>query len=216
MPQHRRLTYGDHPSQYVDILEPDEPAAALVHVIHGGFWREALSAELTAPIARDLCTDGFLVANIEYRRVGGGGGWPETFEDVKAAIAAVRQAEPDLVRSLAVGHSAGGHLSLLALAAGLADFAVALAPVSDVDRALRENLGGGSRQNSLESRGLHHVRFGRHRRSAISGTGGSMSSYMACVMSMSRSSTPSITCPPLEHQVPLSTTSSSPIWIISI
>ncbi|CPT40504.1 alpha/beta hydrolase family protein [Mycobacteroides abscessus] len=144
MPQHRRLTYGDHPSQYVDILEPDEPAAALVHVIHGGFWREALSAELTAPIARDLCTDGFLVANIEYRRVGGGGGWPETFEDVKAAIAAVRQAKPDLVRSFAVGHSAGGHLSLLALAAGSADFAVALAPVSDVDRALREDLGDGA------------------------------------------------------------------------
>lgn len=144
MPQHRRLTYGDHPSQYLDILEPDEPAAALVHVIHGGFWREALSAELTAPIADDLCTDGFLVANIEYRRVGGAGGWPETFEDVKAAIAAVRQAKPDLVRSFAVGHSAGGHLSLLALAAGSADFAVALAPVSDVDRALREDLGDGA------------------------------------------------------------------------
>lgn len=144
MPQQKRLTYGDHPSHYVDILEPDGPAEALVFVIHGGFWREGLGAELTASIAEDLRTEGFLVANIEYRRVGGGGGWPETFQDVKAAAEAVRQAYPDSDQSFVVGHSAGGHLSLLALAAGSADFAVALAPASDIDRALRENLGDGA------------------------------------------------------------------------
>lgn len=144
MPQQGRLTYGDHPSQYVDILEPDGPALALVFVIHGGFWREGLGADLTAPIAEDLRTDGFLVANIEYRRVGGGGGWPETFEDVKAATAAVRHAYPDPTQSFVVGHSAGGHLALLALAAGSVNFAVALAPASDIERALRENLGDGA------------------------------------------------------------------------
>ncbi|ALR12637.1 lipase [Mycobacteroides saopaulense] len=144
MPQQRRLTYGDHPSQYVDVLEPDTVAPALVFVIHGGFWREGLGADLTAPIAEDLRAEGFLVANIEYRRVGGGGGWPETFDDVKAAAEAVRHAYPDSGQSFVVGHSAGGHLALLALAAGSADFAVALAPASDIDRALRENLGEGA------------------------------------------------------------------------
>ncbi|MUM17867.1 prolyl oligopeptidase family serine peptidase [Mycobacterium sp. CBMA271] len=140
MPQ----TYGGHPSQYVDILEPDEPATALAFVIHGGFWREGLGVELTAPIAEDLRAEGLLVANIEYRRVDGGGGWPETFEDVKAAADEVRRIYPDPAKSFVVGHSAGGHLSLLALAAGAADFAVALAPASDIARALRENLGDGA------------------------------------------------------------------------
>ncbi|GLE57357.1 lipase [Mycobacteroides chelonae] len=154
MPQKRRLAYGDHPSQYVDILEPAAPALGLLLVIHGGFWREGLGAELTAPIAEDLCAEGFLVANIEYRRVGGGGGWPQTFDDVTAAAEAARRANPDLTQSFVVGHSAGGHLALLALAAGSADFAVALAPVSDIDRALRENLGDGAAAEFLGAVGI--------------------------------------------------------------
>ncbi|WP_255791727.1 alpha/beta hydrolase family protein [Mycobacteroides abscessus] len=140
----KRVTYGDHPSQYAEVSEPNGPARALVFVIHGGFWREGLGSELTEPIAESLCADGFLVANVEYRRVGGAGGWPATFQDVKAAAETLRRAFPEPAGSFVVGHSAGGHLALLALAAGAADFAVALAPVSDIERALRENLGDGS------------------------------------------------------------------------
>jgi acetyl esterase/lipase len=58
------------------------------------------------------------VWNIEYRRVGdAGGGWPGSFEDIRAALTLLAQERPpgvDLRRLLIAGHSAGGHLALLA------------------------------------------------------------------------------------------------------
>jgi len=65
--------------------------------------------ELGRPLAEVLVADGFAVWNIEYRRVGGGGGWPQTGEDVLAALDAV-----DLGPVVTLGHSAGGHLAVWA------------------------------------------------------------------------------------------------------
>ena len=82
-------------------------------VVHGGFWRHAYDLDLGRPLAADLAAAGFAAWNIEYRRVGGGGGWPATFDDVAAAVDAlagpVRDAagELPLDRVVAVGHSAG-------------------------------------------------------------------------------------------------------------
>ena len=46
---------------------------------------------------------------MEYRRVGTGGGFPQTFEDVAHAVDAL---PADLARRVVVvGHSAGGHLA---------------------------------------------------------------------------------------------------------
>jgi acetyl esterase/lipase len=59
------------------------------------------------------------VWNIEYRRVGAGGGWPNTFADVAAAIdrlAELGDPRLDLDRVTLIGHSAGGHLALWAAA----------------------------------------------------------------------------------------------------
>ncbi|MFT9661741.1 alpha/beta hydrolase family protein [Mycobacteroides abscessus subsp. abscessus] len=151
MSQPERLIYGEHPSQHVDIWQSDQAVPALVFVIHGGFWREELSADLTLPIAESLSAAGFRVVNIEYRRVGGAGGWPTSFHDVRAAIESVRRKFPEPLSSFVIGHSAGGHLALLALAAGLADFAVALAPVSDIERAMSDNLGDGAAADFLGS-----------------------------------------------------------------
>jgi acetyl esterase/lipase len=54
------------------------------------------------------------VWSLEYRRLGGGGGWPATLQDVAAGADALRAvaAPLDLGRVLAAGHSAGGHLAL--------------------------------------------------------------------------------------------------------
>ncbi len=59
---------------------------------------------------------GWAVWNIEYRRIGDGGGWPETFADVAAAIDHLDGLHPalDLDRVELLGHSAGGHLALWA------------------------------------------------------------------------------------------------------
>jgi acetyl esterase/lipase len=67
------------------------------------------------PIAEDLVGRGWAVWNIEYRRVGAGGGWPDTFRDVATAVDLLdllAERHPlDLSRLLLIGHSAGGHLA---------------------------------------------------------------------------------------------------------
>ena len=47
-------------------------------------------------LAGDLVRRGWAVWNIEYRRLGDGGGWPATFEDVAAAIDHLRELDAPL------------------------------------------------------------------------------------------------------------------------
>jgi acetyl esterase/lipase len=103
---------------------------------------------------------GFVVALPEFRRTGGAGGWPQTADDVAAALAAV----PTLVEEVApgridpqqasvvAGHSAGGHLALWAgLRAGSrrVSHIVALAPVTDLAHAAHEHLGNDAAQDLM-------------------------------------------------------------------
>lgn len=124
----RRYRYGDDPSQFADLHlpEPGEPVRGVVVVIHGGYWRSTYGADLGEPLAQDLARRGYACWNLEYRRAGNGGGWPETFDDVAAGIdhLAVAAAEHglDLGSTTALGHSAGGHLA--AWAAGRAGLPV--------------------------------------------------------------------------------------------
>lgn len=132
------------------------------------------------PFADFLARRGFAVANVEYRRggvsipgqgaaaeTGGGpvaGRWPETFDDVAAAMdalpALVREFLPqaDPRRMVVTGHSAGGHLALWAAARHLLpDDAVwridrpaplrgvvALAPIADFTVAEKLDVCGGA------------------------------------------------------------------------
>lgn len=111
----RRFDYGPDPSQFGELTRPDGPPRGTVVVLHGGFWRAAYGLELGRPLAADLAAHGFTAWNVEYRRVGVGGGWPGTLDDVAAALD--RLAEPfdgtpvDAGAVVAVGHSAGGHLA---------------------------------------------------------------------------------------------------------
>jgi acetyl esterase/lipase len=65
-------------------------------------------------LCEDLARQGLAAWNLEYRRVGNGGGWPETFLDVAAGVDFLCDLEAplDLARVGAIGHSAGGHLAL--------------------------------------------------------------------------------------------------------
>ncbi len=112
-----RLTYGDEESQYVELTRPGGDSRGVVVVIHGGFWKAQYDADLGRPLAADLARRGWTTLNIEYRRVGNGGGVPETLDDVAAAIDTLRTVEGlDLSNVVTLGHSAGGHLATWAAA----------------------------------------------------------------------------------------------------
>ncbi len=125
------MRYGDHPSQVCELHGDSRDVAVL---IHGGFWRQRYGRELEGGIARDLVARGWAVWNIEYRRLGGDGGWPATFEDVEAAIRALPL---EASRVVAIGHSAGGQLAVWAAAEGLVTAAVSQAGALDLDELSR-------------------------------------------------------------------------------
>lgn len=162
-----RISYGDDPAQHGVLHLPDRdgPHPAVV-MIHGGFWLARYDASLMTPLAQDLAGRGYAVWNIEYRRVGNGGGWPQTFDDVATAVDHIvdlaREHRLDLDRLVVVGHSAGGHLAAwLAARPGLpagapgADPAVPIrgvisqAGILDLRAAAEQRLGGGSTQRFL-------------------------------------------------------------------
>ncbi len=130
----RAHRYGGHRDQVADLRLPDGPGPHPVAVlIHGGAWREHWERDLMDAMAVDLARRGLATWNVEYRRAGGAGGWPETFEDVAAAIdaladAAASGAPLDLDRVALVGHSAGGHLALWAAGRRHGDGALVPAP----------------------------------------------------------------------------------------
>jgi acetyl esterase/lipase len=109
--------YGSDPSQLGELFLPRGagPFAVCV-VVHGGYWRAQYDRSLMEGICIDLAAYGVAAWNLEYRRVGAGGGWPATLLDVAAGVDALAEldARLDLTQVLAVGHSAGGQLALWA------------------------------------------------------------------------------------------------------
>ena len=111
--------YGDAAIQVADLYLPAEPqGAAVVVLVHGGFWYSDYDRSLEVDVAADLVAAGYAVWNLDYRSIGNGGGFPTTFEDVAAGCDALVDAAAgpglDLDRVALVGHSAGGHLALWA------------------------------------------------------------------------------------------------------
>jgi acetyl esterase/lipase len=117
-PSARTIAYGDDRAQVAELTVPAGEPKGVVVVIHGGFWKAAYDLSLGRPLAASLAEHGWAAWNIEYRRVGNGGGDPATFDDVAAAIDALRDQDLPLDRVLAVGHSAGGHLATWAASRG--------------------------------------------------------------------------------------------------
>jgi acetyl esterase/lipase len=109
--------YGSEPGQLGELFLPSSAGSFPVCVVlHGGYWRAQYDRSLMEGICIDLAAHGVAAWNVEYRRVGGGGGWPDTFHDVAAGVDALAELDAplDLTRVLAVGHSAGGQLAFWA------------------------------------------------------------------------------------------------------
>lgn len=158
--------YGDTASQFGELTVPSDAPRGVAVVIHGGFWKEAYDLSLGRPLARDLAEAGWVTWNLEYRRVGrgpgGGGGVPQTLDDIAVGIdhlAALVRSElipaAALGQVVALGHSAGGHLAAWAAArtspAVPITHVIAQAGVLDLRAAARDGLGGGAVRRFLGS-----------------------------------------------------------------
>jgi 3-dehydroquinate dehydratase-2 len=139
-------SYGTETDQVADLRLPEQPGPHPVAVLlHGGFFRHEWTRDLFDGVAVDLAQRGVATWNVEYRRVGAGGGYPATLLDTRRAVDALEgvDAPLDLGRVALVGHSTGGFLAvwaasqrrLVSVVASLAGFA---------DLASAEDLGHGS------------------------------------------------------------------------
>ena len=185
--------YGSHPDQVIDFFAPRDGRAGvpLVVLLHGGAWRAPYDRQHMSPFAGFLTRRGFAVASVEYRRGGEdpqqgaagavAGRWPETFDDVAAAMDALPELAArelpgaDLRKTVVTGHSAGGQLALWAAARHVLPEGspwrlpaapplrgvVALAPIGDFasaveldvcSGALHQLLGG---EDAFEARAAH-------------------------------------------------------------
>jgi acetyl esterase/lipase len=166
-----RYFYGQDPSQFADLHLPGgTPHPGVVVLFHGGWWGPNYGSDHLAAAASDLAGRGWVTWNVEYRRIGLGGGYPTTLQDAAAAIDYLATLDDvDTARVVAIGHSAGGHLATWS--AGRAQLppgapgapgaletsgasgsgprveltgAISLAGVLDLSTAARERLGQGA------------------------------------------------------------------------
>lgn len=158
-PSRRRHVYGPDPSQFGDLhLPAGQRHAGTVVLFHGGWWGPEYGLDNLDGAAADLAARGWVVWNVEYRRLGLGGGYPETLADAATAIDYLAALEDvGTERVVAIGHSAGGHLAAWAAGrpsspAGTPSAApavalagvVSLAGVLDLSAAAREKIGNGA------------------------------------------------------------------------
>lgn len=177
-----RTSYGPHRQQHGDLWLPSEhrdgDRVPLVVLFHGGFWRAVYTARLMDLLAADLVARGWAAWNLEYRRVGtggGGGGWPATYHDARDGLRAVSSlAGVDTDRVVTCGHSAGGHLALWTAAEArrttghdriVPVAAVSLAGVVDVVSGADQQLGDGAVQRLMG--GEPHEREDRYRDASL-------------------------------------------------
>jgi acetyl esterase/lipase len=134
------VAYGPDEEQVADVRFARTSAVdrPLLVVLHGGFWRPEYDRAHVRPMTEALAAAGWPTVTPEYRRIPGR---PDlAIGDIHAAVRAIaglpetsRQRDG---RVLLVGHSAGGHLALLAAATMEPPYApagvLALAPVADL------------------------------------------------------------------------------------
>jgi acetyl esterase/lipase len=137
-----RIAYGAGPQQFIEVRLPRAPGvhAGLIN-IHGGYWRAKYDLAHTGHLCEALRVAGVATFNVEYRRVGNaGGGWPGTFDDIRAAYRFVQQQAArfrvDADRLAVMGHSAGAQLALcLAAHEESVRSVISLAGVLDLKKA---------------------------------------------------------------------------------
>ena len=147
-----RMQWGAEEWQFADLYMPDiespfanEHGLPCVMLIHGGFWKSEYTSELMKPIAEDLAEAGLAAWNIEFKRWNEkeSGVWMDTLSDVLRAWGQLALLPGiDIMRSMVMGHSAGGQLALILAAKAERKpwLAIAQAPITDLVGADRAKL----------------------------------------------------------------------------
>ena len=145
----RLESYGPKADQVVEIFTADGQALGQVVLIHGGYWRPEYDRVHLRSYAAALADLGWRAVLIEYRRTPGS---PDNYlEDVRAAIT-------HCGGGVIIGHSAGGHLALLAAnesTSPLIKSVIALAPIGDLAEAEKLNLDDGAVKEFLGTSALN-------------------------------------------------------------
>lgn len=129
------VRYGPHEDNVGDLRRGERD---LVVLAHGGLWKREFERDLTESLAVDLTRRGYSTWNIEYRRVGNGGGWPASGHDVLTALDSIPRLDVAPGEIIVVGHSVGSQLLMWAAARSVTKVGlhVALGPLLDLDAAV--------------------------------------------------------------------------------
>jgi 3-dehydroquinate dehydratase-2 len=129
------ISYGPDRDQVGDLRGE---GADLVVLVHGGLWQQKFARDTMDGVAVDLARRGYRSWNLEFRRLGGGGGWPASGHDVLTALDFVPQLGFEPARVMVVSHSAGSQLAMWAAERSLTkvELHVAMAPLVDLAAAV--------------------------------------------------------------------------------
>lgn len=146
------LYYGPHGDNVGDLRTGD---GHLVVLAHGGLWKQEFERDLMESLAVDLAGRGHSTWNIEYRRVGAGGGWPASPHDALTALDFIPQLGIDVTRVTLVTHSVGSQLLMWAAprAAVTPDLHVALGPLLDLSAAIESDDVGAAECRAMMEQG---------------------------------------------------------------
>lgn len=148
----REWVYGPRPDTVADIYLPDHlpspdagtPGRAVVLLVHGGFWRPEYDRTHLRPMAAALAVAGYPTLLVEYARTPGD---PDAgLADLRLALSRLTDAGLPDRHVVMAGHSAGGHLALVASGwpGTPIGACLALAPVADLVGAEDLGLDGGA------------------------------------------------------------------------
>lgn len=137
------VSYGPFPDQVGDLRKLSPSSRSLAVLVHGGLWRDEWTRDTMDGLAVALAEVGYATWNLEYRRIGSGGGWPESFDDVATALSNAEDVTGiGASQTFVVGHSAGGTMALWSTGrAARLHVVVGLAAITDLVRAERDGLG---------------------------------------------------------------------------
>lgn len=155
------LRYGEGARQRLDVFSAGAPGAPTLVFIHGGYWQQN-DKEPFAFLGGGLLPAGFNLANIEYT-LAPAARMDQIVAEVRAAVAWVidhaKELGGDPGRVFVSGHSAGGHLTAIAMSDPRVAGGIAISGIYDLEpirlNYLNEKLGLDAAEAQRNSPMLH-------------------------------------------------------------